>query len=226
MVGSACVALSDCCSGLCAEDINGFRVCQFLGGCRPEEELCRTETDCCAFASTNKGNTPVCQQFGDAGVGRCRALSGDAPAGEVCEGSRGNTCAPNNSYCTESISGILRCAGSCDGGVCGGGNCLPTGAGCASPDQCCSFICAPGADGGFACAAACLQTGDACSSSADCCSGSCSHTGVCEIPVSNTDGGVDAGPTCRPIAATCSTSAECCSGTCDQTTLRCESSIN
>jgi len=35
--------------GLCANDSTGLSACEYLGGCRPEGELCRRETDCCGF---------------------------------------------------------------------------------------------------------------------------------------------------------------------------------
>jgi hypothetical protein len=49
VAGSACQALADGCSGLCANDSTGLSACEYLGGCRPEGELCRRETDCCGF---------------------------------------------------------------------------------------------------------------------------------------------------------------------------------
>ncbi|MBI5542907.1 MAG: hypothetical protein HY901_03390 [Deltaproteobacteria bacterium] len=256
VVGSACQALSNCCSGLCALDNSGFRLCQYLGGCHPEEELCRRETDCCAYNSAHKGTQPVCQIFdADAGVGRCRQLTGDAPAGEVCEGSRNNTCAPkNDEYCNESISGIKRCSGACDGGACSiTATCQPAGAACTSPDECCTGICAPTAEIGFICAAACLPTGAACSTSSDCCNGYCALNGFCGgvqgvdagFPVAVDAGGatsadagepgpgLDAGPAgdtgpapCKPTGAVCADDSQCCTVYCDPAMKRCQSPIN
>jgi hypothetical protein len=227
VVGSACLARSDCCSGLCANDGTGFNVCHFLGGCRPEEELCRNEQDCCGFNSPSKGAMPVCERFSDAGVGRCRNLTGDAPAGEICEASRPNFCIPQNRTCELTISGIRRCLGVCgDGGTCSGGDagqCLAVGESCASPDQCCGRICAPNELGGFRCAAACIPQGGRCSTGADCCLGMCNLQGFCGPPGSTDGGGVspDAGPVCRPLGATCMTDGNCCSGKCDPTGLTC-----
>jgi hypothetical protein len=224
VVGSACQALSDCCSGVCANDGTGFRSCEFLGGCRPENELCRRETDCCGFFAANKGTQPVCEFYSpDAGIGRCRTIAGgNAPAGEICPST--NTCAPTNDYCVDTIFGVSRCVGQCDGGVCGGGGaCRGSGASCLTPDECCSQVCAPRGDGGFACSAACVGLGLSCSANADCCSGICSLNGVCVAPTPpSPDAGTDGGTQCKPISATCTNSGECCSTYCDPATRRCE----
>jgi hypothetical protein len=219
VVGSACTTRSDCCSGLCAADATGFKACQYLGGCRPEEELCRQDTDCCGFYSSSKGTQPVCEKFGSDGVGRCRSLSGDAPAGEVCEESRGNTCSPkNDGYCLTTNVGIKRCAGQCGTTACTQSNCIANGTTCASASDCCSGICAPSANG-FVCSATCLAGGSTCSTHSDCCTGFCNLAGVCDgIIEAGGDAGTGGGSTCTSGASCgatpCAPGAFCNAGCC------------
>jgi hypothetical protein len=150
---------------------------------------------------------PICEIFdADEGIGRCRTLTGaNAPAGEVCPSN--NSCAPNNGYCRPTLFGenVRRCAAQCDGGLCTTNNCRATGAGCQTPDECCSQVRAPQADGGFACAGQCVGLGLSCSANVDCRSGTCSLPGVCvtATPPPPPDAGTDAGPTCKPVGATC-----------------------
>lgn len=227
VVGSSCQGSASCCSNLCGQDPTGFVTCQYLGGCRPEAELCRKETDCCNFYAANKGTDPVCEIFDPVqGIGRCRVITGgNAPAGELCSGGGNqNTCAPNGDYCTETIFGVSRCAGECDGGICGATNCRPAGDSCLTSDQCCSRVCSPAGDGGFACSAGCLSNGLACTTSSDCCSGVCSPDGVCTTLLPPPDAGTDGG-VCKPIGASCTAGSECCSLTCDPGTLTCHSGI-
>jgi hypothetical protein len=224
VVGSSCQGSASCCSNLCADDGTGFVQCQFLGGCRPEAELCRRESDCCNYALpvSAKGTQPVCEIFDAAeGIGRCRQITGgDAPAGELCSGGgNNNTCAPNGDYCRDTIFGVRRCVGECGGQVCGGPVvCRGAGETCLTSDECCSRVCAPAADGGFVCADACLANGLACSTSSDCCNGICNSQGVCGALATP-----DAG-TCAPLGAACSGNGDCCSTLCSAGT--CQPPIN
>jgi hypothetical protein len=52
-------------------------------------------------------------------------------------------------------------------------DCLPRGAGCCAPNDCCSFLCADGI-----CANACAALGQSCNVASDCCTDYCSN-GLC-----------------------------------------------
>jgi hypothetical protein len=147
------------------------------------------------------------------GIGRCRAPSGCAQSGELC-GHGGAECCPGGmlgqGLCQPAgVAGIERCVGEAARVAC-----LPTGARCASPAECCMQVCAPSETAGLACAASCISTGRSCTRDADCCDGSC-IAGAC----------VPRTPACLPYGAACSTSGECCSGLCPSDTMTCSSPI-
>ncbi len=238
-VGEPCRADSDCASYACASNFpGGPKVCQYLGGCRPAEEVCSEDYECCGYlelsspCTTATPSPGVCATVaGVTGLKRCRLQPTDKEVGEICESS-GNpvhSCCGGSAACRPTITGVSRCfgvVGPTDGG------CLGSGEACSIADQCCTRICAPKTqpDGGarLECSA-CVVDGQACTTSADCCTFSCVN-GACQGVVVNdagvppADGGspldagttpVDAGPPpCRPLGATCTQFGECCSGLC------------
>lgn len=211
VAGESCGAAANCCSGACARDASGRVVCQLLGGCLPAGEICRTDGECCDAAE----GPGACVVF-DAmtGVGRCRTPTRCAHSGELCDAGR-LTCCPGGmagaGLCQPSeIAGINRCIGDEARAAC-----LPAGARCSSPSECCSDTCTPVLETGTFSCSECAMEGQPCTRHADCCSANCREEGAC-FPTR---------AACTPFGARCTTSVECCSGLCAPDTGTCSSPL-
>ena len=188
-----------CCSTVCLDRGDGPR-CQFLGGCRVQDELCSSDSECCSGA---------CQEAGTTSDGRpilrCANAESCLPVGEVCGGGGSSSnCCPNgggDTGCEPTGGGFRRCLG-------GDGSCtLPTFE-CETTDECCkdaypSIECQPPTDeragGGDIC---CLGDGDECAFGDVCCGGICAPDPA--------DGVLRCGASCIPDAQACTTDSDCC----------------
>lgn len=222
-VGEPCVQDADCSSYACASSYpGGPKTCQFLGGCRPAEEICTDDWQCCGYlelsASRNSCQTaqPVpgaCSPVGTTGVKTCALQPTDKEVGEICEsgGMKVHNCCGGADACRPTVTGVSRCL--YGGGFTADGGCTANGEDCSIADQCCSNICAPATleDGGVVLrCSGCIAEGAACTTNNDCCSTVCTN-GVCEVPVE------DAGTLCRPLGGACTSGAQCCSQICSAT---------
>jgi hypothetical protein len=248
VAGEACETNAACCSSLCADDGSGYRSCQYLGGCRPFGELCRSDGECCNNPAND--GPGVCVTVAE-GIGRCENPTGCAPAGELC-GPGYHTCCrcatpmsepgcPNpdaSLFCLDTVFGVSRCfsddcvleggpcdapedccGGVCTAGVCGPGiSCRENLEPCAFSDQCCCRVCAPDATGALVC----------CPGDTPCIaeSGRCTTDADCCSGNCNADGicGPDETP-CVPLGGSCTTDADCCSDYCDPGTHTCQTII-
>jgi hypothetical protein len=217
-VGEPCSADAQCASYACASTTpGGPKTCQFLGGCRPAEEICTEDWQCCGFLelSANRNMCKTAQPTpgacgavaGVPGLRRCVLQPTDKEVGEIClsGGQKVHQCCGGDEVCQPTITGVSRCMG---GSFSADGGCVGNGGECSIADQCCGKICAPGTypDGGpgYFCSA-CVAEGSACSTHNDCCGKICTN-GVC-APAP------DSG-TCTPLGGACTTGSECCSEQC------------
>ena len=194
-----------CCSTVCLDTDGTGPRCQFLGGCRVQDDLCRTDGECCSGECSESGTTADGRP-----IMRCANAGSCLPAGEVCgEGGASSNCCPNgggDTGCEPTGTGFRRCFGGsadctipsrpcvdtaecCADAFPGiqclpdrtGTNacCLPEGESCAFGDVCCGGICVPDAvDGTLRCAAMCVPDGGACATAADCCGCGCVSDGM------------------------------------------------
>lgn len=208
-----------CCSTVClATDGDEVARCQFLGGCRVQDDLCRTNEDCCSGACVERQRTSDGRS-----ILRCGSAGSCLSPGEICGlGGASSNCCPSGggrSGCEPTGGGFSRCFGggsscvlggeSCmEGGdpccavppglVCTAGTtrgqicCLPDGEECAFGDLCCGGVCSPGADGVSRCGSSCIADDAPCSTDADCCGCACVSDGsggqVCTSEPSRCDG--------------------------------------
>lgn len=187
-IGQTCADSSACCSHACADDGNGVRICQAVGGCLGAGETCETDDDCCG---------QLCS------AGRCMDTQSCAVAGEICavtgDPSATRACCPGTGsadlQCHSGV-GIDRCRAR------SAGACSDPGAACDAPEECCSTICLDTGSGTRTCQASCRTGGESCTRSADCCTGTC-HGALCT--------GMRV---CAPLGASCAAGSDCCSGTC------------
>lgn len=219
-VGEPCTQDSECASYACASTYpGGPKVCQFLGGCRPADEVCTADLECCGYLelSQTRDNcltaqpTPgVCVSLvAVPGLRRCVLQPTDKEVGEICAagGATVHSCCGGSAVCQPSYTGVSRCLGfatQADGGF----QCLPNGTPCSIPEECCSRVCAQEtvADGGTALVCSgCRAAGQACTANADCCAQICVG-GLCVA--------VDGGTSCAPLGAVCTADAECCARIC------------
>jgi hypothetical protein len=189
--GETCASDKDCCAGLC----RGGR-CQATSGCRPSGERCFANAQCCSgTCKAGPEAVPRCAE------GKCRRV------GELC--NKADECC-DRIACRAGAGAGTGAAPRCLGTIAA---CLPPGAPCAVPDQCCSSLCLPDASGALACGVACAAAGAPCSSPADCCDGVCggpSERGLC-LPAHE---GAPAGPRCVTVGEPCVLSGNrCCAGT-------------
>ncbi len=248
VAGEACSETRACCSGVCANDGSGYYSCQYIGGCRPYGEICRSDEECCnnpAFSGPG-----VCDPINEE-IGRCLNPNGCAPAGELC-GSGYHDCCPCSTpdkspgcpnengdlFCQETVFGVERCFsddcvlkdGECDGdedccggvctdGVCNAGlECLPDLEACAFSDQCCCQICAPDDDGDLVC----CPGEETCMPAGD----KCMSDADCCSGNCNSDGICGPGENaCIPVGGPCTNPEDCCSNYCNTMTGSCSTDI-
>jgi hypothetical protein len=234
-VGEPCQQDSDCASYACAPTYRGGPlVCQFQGGCRPAEEICTEDWQCCGYYELSPSrNSCMAEELQDGmgctaidgvpGLSTCQLQENAKEVGEICrepDGTRVHDCCGGDEVCQQTITGAWRCLGPG-----GGGECVGDGETCRIADDCCSNVCVPVTVDGMTelrCSDTCVEDGDQCTTDADCCNFSCVD-GVCEPPPSapdggTPDGGVDGGTdVCIPLGGACTDSSECCSEYCDGT---------
>jgi hypothetical protein len=176
-------------------------VCLFVSGCRPINEVCVANGDCCSGQCE--------EDVESGGVFRCARTRepGCLRPGEVCwEGMSRNCCTTSGGQgggteaCIDTEIGINRC--SSDEAL---DSCLDDGESCAMADDCCSGLCLRDEDGSYSCSSQCVSLGAPCTASGDCCDGLPCERGLC-APNSQE---------CLPFAADCEDSEDCCSGFCD-----------
>lgn len=228
-----------CCSLSCAPAAGGVSVCQPPSGCKPQNELCAADKDCCGGPGNPTGrvngaggeaNPPkTCTVPQGETFGRCDFLQCLRP-GDVCKttafacGGTSNDCcegdlpdggAPPPSFCNSNPDAC--CSQDALGiprcravnFVCTPGQTVPAGSKCATSADCCGKPCVNNV-----CEGACVPTGGACTINADCCSGL-----PCNVPTGSTSGtcGVpnppppDGGTACAEYGQSCAT-APCCNG--------------
>ncbi len=184
-----------CCSTVCLDNGDGPR-CQFLGGCRVQDDLCTSDAQCCSGACNVDGMTSDGRE-----IRRCANVESCLPAGEVCgEGGASSNCCPNgggDTGCEPTTTGFRRCLG-------GDGTCTLPGRPCMDTSECCmdafpAIMCQPGPSGDNIC---CLDDGEECALGDVCCSGVCAPDPA--------DGVLRCGAMCIPDGSACTTDADCC----------------
>ncbi|MCB9621502.1 MAG: hypothetical protein H6724_18850 [Sandaracinus sp.] len=184
-----------CCSTVCLDTGEGPR-CQYLGGCRVQDELCRTDGECCSGACQRVGMTLDGRE-----IKRCANADSCLPPGEVCgEGGSSSNCCPNgggDTGCEPTGTGFRRCFG-------GSRECTLPGRACETTADCCldafpAIMCQPDRTGTRSC---CLADGEECAFGDVCCGGICAPD--------PTDGVLRCGATCIADGAACTTAADCC----------------
>jgi len=184
-----------CCSTVCLDQGEGPR-CQFLGGCRVQDDLCTSDAQCCSGACNVRETTADGRE-----VRRCANVESCLPAGEVCgEGGASSNCCPNDdgdTGCEPTGTGFRRCFG-------GDGTCTLPGRPCTETSECCmetfpAIMCSPGPGGENVC---CLADGEECAFGDVCCSGICTPD--------PSDGVLRCGSSCIPDGDPCTVDADCC----------------
>lgn len=248
LIGEPCSENNDCRSQTCASSyLGGPKICQRLGGCLTQYELCQRDEDCCSwdpleFCSTQNGNDGGCKEDEDSGVKACaqRGSSGHGAPGEVCGtgvGSGTGTCCsakeangqadPKN--CRVTNFGTNRCFGSAITEP------YEEGEACVFHEQCDSGLCLPYQDedalqSTLRCEAEPRGEGELCTIDLDCESLACGDSGCDPMPEPEepADPGEPAppvAPECQPLGGTCAAPADCCSGTCWLTRGTCTSGL-
>ena len=176
--------------------------------CRPLGAACTAGGECCAAhcASGICAAPTSCAGAGVACTSRDQCCSG------LCEPVAGSTalaCLPEGEPDGKPCASAADCCSlACNGGTCGGRECLREGTDCVTDADCCSGECA--GDAGSKCVldpvATCRAAGDDCHSGggAPCC-------GVCD----DSSGRCDLGPgPLRPSGSVCTADADCARGSC------------
>jgi hypothetical protein len=191
-----CTGLRSCCDTLCTPDGFGSSYCYPMCGCRPYDDVCADDLECCSGS---------CGTPDSDGVRRCVRAGNCIPDGDVCggNGASQNCCSGGKAVCIKTSDGVSRCVANA------GGACYPTGHACSLCDECCSHVCVQQQTdaglGGFTCAAQCIPlNGGTCTSDSDCCSGGVCQDGVCK----------PSGNMCVPLGGSCQNTSQCCQGAC------------
>jgi hypothetical protein len=209
--GTVCSGLgcdNKCCSLSCGPyGTSGVNVCQPPSGCKPQDELCQADKDCCGGPGQLPGqkssgglNTDLieCIIPNNETFGRCEGAQCLRP-GAVCKAPTG-ACGGTSNNCCESIlpDGGLTPNGYCNSNpegccsrdalgiprcrgvnfVCNAGMPVPAGSTCTTSADCCGKPCVGGK-----CEGTCVAKGGACTVSADCCSPE-----PCVVPTGQTTG--------------------------------------
>lgn len=185
-----------CCSTVCLDtDGTGAR-CQFLGGCRVQDDLCSADGECCSGVCADAGMTRDGRP-----IRRCANAGSCLPPGEVCgDGGASSNCCPNgggDTGCEPTGGGFRRCLG-------GDGSCVLPGRACMNTAECCmesfpNIMCQEGPTGENVC---CLADGEDCAFGDICCSGICTPD--------PTDGALRCGAMCIPDGQACTVDSDCC----------------
>jgi hypothetical protein len=187
-----------CCSTVCLDTDGTGPRCQYLGGCRVQDELCRSNAECCSGACEVVATTSDGRR-----IRRCANADSCLPAGEVCgEGGASSNCCPNgggDTGCEPTGTGFRRCFGGERGCTIPSRPCTDTSECCVDPAMFPGIMCLPSYTGVNAC---CLPDGEECAFGDMCCSGICTPDA--------TDGVLRCGAMCLPDGAACTTDADCC----------------
>ncbi|HEY8073219.1 MAG TPA: hypothetical protein VIF62_03900 [Labilithrix sp.] len=184
--GDTCAVGADCCTGNCADDGMGGKICgNPINACTPTGNACPANpTDCCLGACFSGlcgkcvDNNGACSKSSDCcGGGTCVA---DGMGGGICQAIN---CSP--APCTPS--------------------CRTTGNSCAVNGDCCSNFCNSGVCSQVS---FCTQNGDVCASDNDCCGGACNKPAGSPFGTCGTVSATGAG-NCTPSGVLCGTGTEC-----------------
>ncbi len=190
-----------CCSTVCLDTTGTGARCQFLGGCRVQDELCSTDSECCSGECRESGTTADGRP-----INRCANVISCLPVGEVCGGMGGSSnCCPDGGGregCFETGTGFSRCLG-------GDGSCVPPSMECTDdPENCCTdayptIDCRPATDerADATRVYCCLNDGEECAFGDVCCGGVCAPDG---------DGVLRCGATCVDDGGACTVDSDCC----------------
>jgi hypothetical protein len=219
--GEPCINDADCSSYLCATEVpGGPKICQYLGGCRPNGELCTEDWQCCSDIHYTgqlcpdgppaEGNGCV-DHSGVDGLAWCsnnHAQTGPKEPGELCGDSAGGAVHMCCFECEETPLGVSRCSG-------GGEVCVGDGGPCRLSSDCCTNICSPflNEDTGeteLRCGQ-CVTAGGQCTTHGDCCDFVCTD-GVC----GGTTGCIPSGVSCTASDVCCDDLATCWEGRCQR----------
>jgi hypothetical protein len=203
------VSGGSCCSAACLDPTgSGTPRCQYLGGCRIQDDLCTSNEQCCSGSCEQNGVT-----LDGRPIMRCANTGSCQPIGEVCFQGASANCCPNGGGtfgCETTSTGIDRCYG-------GEGDCTLPGQSCATTDECCkdpypTIECQEGPNGELLC---CMDNGSACAFSDVCCCGVCApdDSGALVCCPNN--------QTCVPTGGACTADGDCCEGCCDDATGTC-----
>ena len=193
-----------CCSTVCLDTTGTGARCQFLGGCRVQDELCDSNGECCSGSCLEAGRTADGRP-----IMRCANADSCLPAGEVCGGlGASSNCCPNgggDTGCEPTGSGFRRCFGGENG------TCTLPGQECTSADECCNdpypnLGCEPRA--GTTTNVCCLGQGEACAFGDVCCCGVCAPDVAGALVCCPQVG------SCTADGQTCTMDSDCCSGDC------------
>ena len=191
-----------CCSTVCLNTDGTEPRCQFLGGCRVQDELCRSDSECCSGACEVTAMTSDGRE-----IRRCGNVESCLPAGEVCgDGGASSNCCPNgggDTGCEPTGTGFRRCFGGTPGCVIPSGPCTTTADCCVDVDDMgdplFDVMCLPDRSGTNAC---CIPDGSECAFGDMCCSGICAPD--------PSDGVLRCGAMCIADGAACTVDADCC----------------
>ena len=188
-----------CCSTVCLDTDGTGPRCQFLGGCRVQDELCAADGECCSGVCEETDTTEDGRS-----IMRCANADSCLPAGEVCgDGGASSNCCPNgggDTGCEPTGTGFRRCFG-------GDGTCTLPGRACEMTEDCCTdvypdIMCTEGRTGTNVC---CVGDGDECAFGDVCCGGICTP---------DSEGVLRCGSECVPDAGACTTASDCCGCAC------------
>jgi hypothetical protein len=231
--GALCGDPDECCSSVCAQGVCG-------GACTPNGSFCNFPEECCSGSCNGGVCGPPCQPNGSP------CMTGPECCAGVCDGGFCGIGVCDHGQCEEGgplSPACNACAGViCDfdpfccqvmwdsicvdeaAQFCGCDPCLPNGAACMSPADCCSgtctnnvcgpppppcphSVCAEGVALGPQCGACVVQV---CGVDPFCCQSAWDAFCVAEAEQLC---GVDC-TQCSPLGAPCMTGPDCCSGTC------------
>lgn len=136
-IDQVCVTNRQCCSQLCVDNGSGISFCESLNGCRPANEFCTQDSDCCSYSVGTPG---ACVLIGSSGVGRCvGGIPGPSGIGEICGEGASNNCINGAETCRLTGEGVDRCFTST--------SCLVDEEKCYFNDECCNNNCVQGVSG-------------------------------------------------------------------------------
>lgn len=189
------------------------------GQCVATGQACADPDACCSHFCIDG----VCIEAGDCDASGTECTSSGQCCSGRCEPETGTGlvkclafCVPEGTACAKALD---CCDLNCNGGVCGGAQCLIESEVCTTNAECCSNICTGGQCQIDLSNTDCRPTGETCNSG--------SGSGCCEAcdETQNPPICIHGPATCHVNGAGCTTSADCCNGQClpnDQGMLTCQ----